>query len=585
MPNTKCNDSTDAALSFLIYASRKDKRYMHTLLVVDDSPIELFVTKTLVERLGYTPLTANCGEDALRLINENPPQIVICDISMPGLSGLDLLEATRHLAQPPIFIMATGLDDAQHAVASLQRGAYGYLTKPLKEEQLRQVLQEATQRRQQEESAREAHDRLIKTDPLTGLLNKDEFLRNLVGFTGSLRRNDHPLAIFFINVDGLRFVNNTYGQHEGDRVLQQIAATLKLSVRPTDVVGRYGGDIFAIALPGIDLDNVKIKTQTLSRNIEQTKVMLGNREHSLTATIGIALGSPGMEMEALINNVDLALMLAKEKGRNQSYLYHEDDETYRKEFGAQFNNLETLKQALQESRFSMHYQPIVHLQHGVAHHYEALIRLRDEAGNMLPPDIFIKVAEKFDLATKIDCMVVTHCIQKLVELEREGNCAGLAINLSGKSVGNAELLALIQHELATTGVDPTRIIFEITETAAFHNLEHVQQFMREVKKLGCRFALDDFGVGFSSFYYIKQLEIDYLKIDGSFIRNLLDSTNDRVFVQAMVEISRVYGMKIVAEWVENSAIMSLLKEMGVDYGQGYHFGKPTPECKMPQPMT
>lgn len=557
---------------------------MHTLLVVDDSPIELFVTKTLVERLGYIPLTANSGEEALQLINENPPQIVICDISMPGMSGLDLLEATRHFAQPPIFIMATGLDDAQHAVASLQHGAYGYLTKPLKEEQLRQVLQQATRRRQQEEAARDEHERLIKTDPLTGLLNKDEFLRNLVDYTNSLRRNDHPLAIFFINVDGLRFVNNTYGQHEGDRVLQHIAATLKQSVRPTDIVSRYGGDIFAIALPGIDLSNVKIKTQTMSNNIEQTKVMLGSREHSLTASIGIALGSPGIKMEALVNNADLALMLAKEKGRNQTYLYHDNDEAYRKEFGTQFNNLETLKQALQESRFSMHYQPIVHLQDGQAHHYEALIRLRDEAGNMLPPDVFIKVAEKFDLATKIDCMVVTHCIQKLVELERDGNCAGLAINLSGKSVGNAELLALIQSELATSGVDPTRIIFEITETAAFHNLDQVQQFMREVKKLGCRFALDDFGVGFSSFYYIKQLEIDYLKIDGSFIRNLLDSTNDRVFVQAMVEISRVYGMKIVAEWVENSAIMSLLKEMGVDYGQGYHFGKPTPECKMPQPM-
>ena len=322
------------------------------------------------------------------------------------------------------------------------------------------------------------------------------------------------------------------------------------------------------------------KAQAISGNVEQAKVMLGNREHSLTVTIGVALGYPFMEMETLVNNADLALLLAKEKGRNQIYLYQEEDETHRREFGTLFINLEILKQALKENRFSMHYQPIVHLQAGEPHHYEALIRLRDEAGNMLPPDVFIKVAEKFGLATKIDCMVVTACIRKLAALARDGNPVGLAINLSGNSVGNIELLELIKREIKATGIDPTRIIFEITETAVFHNLALVQQFVREAKQLGCRFALDDFGVGFSSFYYIKQLDIDYLKIDGSFIRNLLDSANDRVFVQAMVEISRVYGMKIVAEWVENAKIMTMLKDMGVDYGQGYYFGKPTPECEM-----
>jgi EAL domain-containing protein (putative c-di-GMP-specific phosphodiesterase class I) len=376
-------------------------------------------------------------------------------------------------------------------------------------------------------------------------------------------------------------VNTTYGQHEGDRVLQHVAGILKQSVRPTDIVARYGGDIFAVALTGIDPDYVDAKAQAISSNVEQAKVMLGNREHSLTVTVGVALGYALMEMETLINNADLALLLAKEKGRNQIYLYHDEDETHRREFGALFINLEILKQALKESRFSMHYQPIVHLQEGAPHHYEALIRLRDESGNVLPPDVFIKVAEKFGLATKIDCMVVTACIQKLAELAHAGNPAGLSINLSGKSVGNAELLNLIKSELAKTGVDPTRIIFEITETAAFHNLDLVQKFVRDTKQLGCRFALDDFGVGFSSFYYIKQLDIDYLKIDGSFIRNLQESENDRVFVQAMVEISRVYGMKVIAEWVENSENMSLLMEMGVDYGQGYHFGKPTPECEMP----
>ena len=559
---------------------------MHTTLVVDDSSIELLMTKSLLERLGLTPLVATSGEEALQLIRENSPDIIICDITMPGMSGLDLLEATRHFVRPPIFIMATGLNDAEHAVTSLQHGAYGYLTKPLKEEPLRAALQEATSRRQKELESKREQERLSKTDSLTGLINKDEFLRSLGDFSSSSRKDDYPLAIFYVNVDGFSYVNNTYGHIEGDRVLQHLAAVLKQSVRPTDLVARYGGDLFAIALIGIDADFVESKAQFILNNIEQTKIKLGGREHGLTVTIGAAFGAtskqPQIALAVLFENADLALLLAKEKGRNHIYVYCEEDETHRKKLGTQFNNLETLKQALQAGRFSMHYQPIVHLQSGETHHYEALIRLRDEAGNVLPPDVFIKVAEKFGLATKIDCMVVTTCIQKLAELAREGNPAGLAINLSGKSVGNNEILALIKHEITATGVDPTKIVFEITETAAFENIERVQQFVREIKQLGCRFALDDFGVGFSSFYYIKQLDIDYLKIDGTFIRNIRESINDKVFVQAMVEISRVYGMKVIAEWVENAEIVSLLKDANVDYGQGYHFGKPAAECKMPE---
>lgn len=549
---------------------------MRSALVVDDSPIELLMTKTLLERLGYATRTAGNGHDALDLILEDAPDVVICDITMPGMNGLELLQQTRALERPPVFIMATGLDDAEHAVASLNSGAYGYLTKPLREEQLSRALSDADSSRESELRTQHEHERLSRNDPLTGLVNRDEFLRRLAA--GSLNQGDHPLSILFINIDGLRYVNNTFGHDEGDNVLRHVGAILKQSVRPGDIVARYGGDVFAVALVGIDPDNTGAKAQTISQSVEKARVMLGGREHSLTVTIGIALGHAHTGMGALVNNADLALLLAKEKGRNQIYFYRDEDEAHRKEFGALFNNLETLKSALQASRFSMHYQPIVHLSSGAPHHYEALIRMKDEAGNLLPPDVFIKVAEKFDLATRIDCMVVKACIKKLAELAEAGNPAGLAINLSGRSVGNAELLALIRNELAETGVDPGRIIFEITETAAFHNLDLVRQFVREAKQLGCRFALDDFGVGFSSFYYIKQLDIDYLKIDGSFIRNLLESANDLVFVQAMVEISRVYDMKVVAEWVENDKIAALLGKIGVDYGQGYHFGRPMPDC-------
>jgi EAL domain-containing protein (putative c-di-GMP-specific phosphodiesterase class I) len=173
--------------------------------------------------------------------------------------------------------------------------------------------------------------------------------------------------------------------------------------------------------------------------------------------------------------------------------------------------------------------------------------------------------------------VVSACLEKLEQLAQKGSEVGLAINLSGKSVEDPELLPLIKQELAARNIEPSKVTFEITETALFRNLDQVQSFVQQVKEMGCRLALDDFGVGFSSFYYIKQLDIDYLKIDGSFIQNLLSSLNDQVFVRAMVEISRVFGMKVIAEWVEDAEVAELLKGFGVDFGQGYHFGKPNPE--------
>ena len=549
---------------------------MRTVLVVDDSQIELMMGKALLSKLGYAVLTASTGEEALRIILEDSPYIVISDVDMPGMSGLELLATTRSISPPPIFIMATGLADVEHAVIALEQGAYGYLTKPLKEEQLRRAIQDAAVKHEKVHKATEETERLAKTDPITGLLNKEAFIAVLNKQLNSLRKNDHLDALLFINIDGLRYINNTYGHHEGDLVLQHIAAVLKNSTRSNDTVARFGGDIFGVALTGIPVENIAFKVQSILNNIEQSKFVIATNELGVTATIGVSLSEPQIVVEDLINNADFALMLAKRQGCNRFYLYHKEDESYRRDFGLKLSNLNTLKRALETANFEMHYQPIVSLESGVATHYEALIRMRDEQGNYLEPDVFIKTAEAFGLVNKIDHMVVRACFKKLADLPMSQQIS-LAINLSGKSVGDPLLLALIEREIAQKKFDPTRVIFEITETAAFFNLELVQHFVSQIKKLGCKFALDDFGVGFSSFYYIKKLDIDYLKIDGSFIQNLPENENDQVFVKAMVEISRVFGMKVIAEWVENEVTNQVLKQLGVNYGQGYYFGKPAPD--------
>lgn len=554
---------------------------MNTILVVDDSQIELMMGKALLSKLGYSVLSASNGVEALNIITEHSPHAVISDVDMPGMSGLELLEKTRQISPATIFIMATSLADIEHAVSALEQGAYGYLTKPLKEDQLKRAILEAELKHEKAHRANVESERLAKTDPITGLLNKDAFIDVLSKHQLNLRKNDPLSAIMFINVDGMRYFNNTYGHQEGDQVLQQLGKALKNCTRSNDSVARFGGDVFAVALTNISVENIAVKVQAILNSIEDTKFVIAANQIGVTSTIGVALYEPEITVEDLINNADFALMLAKRQGCNRFYLYHKEDESYRRDFGLKLNNLNILKRAIETKNFEMHYQPIVSLANGKASHYEALIRMRDEDGSFLAPDIFIKTAEAFGLVSKIDHMVVIACFQKLAEIPANQGI-NLAINLSGKSVGDPQLLALIENEIALKKFDPTRVIFEITETAAFFNLELVQHFVHQIKKLGCKFALDDFGVGFSSFYYIKKLDIDYLKIDGSFIQKLPENENDQVFVKAMVEISRVFGMKVIAEWVENEATKDMLIELGANYGQGYYFGKPTPNLLPPQ---
>jgi diguanylate cyclase (GGDEF)-like protein len=549
---------------------------MKTAVVVDDSPIELLMGRKLLEKLGYTVFAASGGEEALNLVRENYAALVICDVTMPGMSGLELLEATRNFAQPPIFIMASSLDDAAQAVDCMRAGAYGYLTKPLREEQLGNAIKDAVVRREKELEARHHLETITKYDPLTGVLNKDEFLRLLAQRVRSARKQDHPGALLFVNVDGLRYINNSYGHQEGDRALQHVATLLGKSIRPHDFVARFGGDLFAIHFAGIESGDIGANVQRVLDGVEAARITLGGKQHSLTITVGGAECQAQVPLEKLINDADFALHLAKRAGRNRFHLYQERDKAEQAELGEQLDSLGIVKSALDGRRFEMHFQPIVNLQSGETRHYEALIRLFDDDGRMLPPAKFIKTAETFGLINRLDRMVVSACLEKLAQMALEGSSAGLAINLSGKSVEDPELLKLIQHELSARNIDPSRVTFEITETALFHNLDQVQHFVQQIKGMGCRLALDDFGVGFSSFYYIKQLDIDYLKIDGSFIQNVLSSANDQVFVRAMVEISRVFDMQVIAEWVENAEVAELLKSLGVEYGQGYHFGKPGP---------
>jgi diguanylate cyclase (GGDEF)-like protein len=555
-------------------APHNNKITARKVLVVDDGPVERLAAKSMLEKLGFAVTMAQSGDHALALLQQQFFDMVICDILMPGMSGLALLKTVNALPYPSPFIMATTYDDAEHAVASMRSGAYGYLTKPLRLDQLRDTLAEAMAKYEADQTEIQRARQLVQLDSLTNLMNKNEFVRRLTAHLEQPSEKTTGGALLLIKITGLNHINHSYSRAEGNKVLQQAALALSKQIRATDILGRFGGDLFSIYLDQVGLQGVKERATGIADSLESVKLVLESDAFSMSLVIGGACVEPGMGMEDLLNRADFAMHLAREQHHARIHIYSEADEVHKRELSVQLNTLALIRSALDNpDRLVMYYQPIINLASGKTSHYEALLRIMDENGKPCNTGELVKTCEVFGLIGRLDRAIVSACLNDVKRLP-EGT--GVAINLSGKSIGDASLLHLIETTISDLNIDPSRVIFELTETAAFYNLEEVRHFVSRIKALGCRFALDDFGVGFSSFYYIKELDFDYLKLDGSFIKNLPKNLNDQVFVRAMVEISKVFDLMVIAEWVEDKETEEMLREFSVSYGQGYYFGKPMP---------
>jgi diguanylate cyclase (GGDEF)-like protein len=541
-------------------------------LVVDDGLVERLLGKAMLEKLGFAVSMVASSEEALDWMDQHPIDLVLCDIAMPGMNGLDLLDAARARPRAPLFIMSTNYDDAEHALASMRRGAYGYLIKPLRFEHLRQTVTEVMAKYKNDRTTALEAERLAQQDPLTELINRGEFLRRLSNRIQAPQSGAGNGVLMLIKINGLNHINHSYGRLAGNKVLQFAAMTLSRLIRPSDALARFGGDLFAIYLDGVAPTQVHERAQSIMAEVEAAKMVLSGEAFSLHLAVGGACTCAGIEVEDLLNHADFALHLAREHSRSRIHIYSGADEIHKYELAHQLNILALVRAALDDkSRMSMHYQPIIDLATGTISHYESLLRLVDDDGKVCNTGELVKTCEVFGLVSRLDHAVVAVCLDDMSRLP-EG--AGIAINISGKSIGDPDLLQFIETRIENLALDPSRIIFELTETAAFYNLGEVRHFVQRIKSLGCRFALDDFGVGFSSFYYIKELDFDYLKLDGSFIVKLTQNPHDQVFVRAMVEISKVFGLTVIAEWVEDAATADMLRDFGVALGQGYYFGKP-----------
>jgi diguanylate cyclase (GGDEF)-like protein/PAS domain S-box-containing protein len=427
--------------------------------------------------------------------------------------------------------------------------------------------------------ARELNRRLsyhASHDVLTGLVNRREFESRMERALKSAKARETSYALCVLDLDQFKIVNDTCGHSAGDALLGQVGALLKSKVRWRDTLARLGGDEFGILLESCSLDEAMRTAEALREAVRNFKFTWEERTFRLGASIGVVpISADNADVAAVLSAADSACQAAKEAGRNRVHSFEENDiDLMRRrremQWAARINN------ALEEGRFELFRQTIMPLQKTEAGaHYELLLRMRDEAGKIVGPDNFMTAAERYGITPSIDRWVIENAFRWLVsEADEREKLTMCSINLSGQSLGDDKFLPYVIDQFHRSGLDATKICFEITETAAIASFSQANRFIQALKELGCKFALDDFGTGLSSFGYLKHFPVDYLKIDGSFVKEILHDPIDREMVRSINEIGHLTGKQTIAEFAENQEIINMLQSLGVDYAQGYGVSQP-----------
>ncbi|MBE9504256.1 MAG: EAL domain-containing protein [Proteobacteria bacterium] len=455
------------------------------------------------------------------------------------------------------------------------------LTSPMKDEKgevthLISIQEDITKKKEADQRL----EYLASYDSLTGLINRSRFMDLMNEWILFAEHANERGALLLIDMDNFTILNDIHGHNIGDEYLKSTAELLRATLQDTTtakdgvIIGRMGSDEFAVLIPCIGLDEVSLIAESIRKSIEEHHV--DQVDFNLTASVGIALyPEHGTTRQELFLKGDAAIQRAKELGQNVCHLYLPED-YYLEEMHLKYEWKRRILKAIKEDRFEIWAQPILDLYNDQIYHYEILVRMIDKNGSVVSPGAFISMAELFGLVGAIDRIVAEKAMKLLAERARAGAPISVSINLSGKDLEDDEILTFMQAQIYESGADPSSIHFEITETAAINDLERAIKLINSLKSMGCKFALDDFGVGFTSFVYLREMPVDYIKIDGSFIKNLHNSKNDQLFVKAITDVARGMGIKTIAEFVEEKETVDFLKEYGVDYGQGYYIGKPKP---------
>jgi diguanylate cyclase (GGDEF)-like protein len=418
-------------------------------------------------------------------------------------------------------------------------------------------------------------------DSLTGLINRGEFENRLGMALKTAAQLGRHHAVMYLDLDQFKVVNDTCGHAAGDQLMRQVSAVLQRRLREGDTLARLGGDEFGVLLENCAPDNASRIADQLRQTVSDFHFVWETRSFGITVSIGLVNVEDGLfTLADVLSAADAACYMAKDKGRNRVQVYHPEDSEVSLRQG-EMEWVGRIQKALEEDRFVLYAQEIkgVNSVQEQGTHCELLIRMLDERGEIVPPMAFIPAAERYSLMSAIDRWVIRTAFATISRLRMERSEPKLdlcAINLSGASITDERFLDFVREQFGHFDVPPRVICFEITETAAIANLERASQFIQAMKDIGCRFSLDDFGAGMSSFAYLKHLAVDYLKIDGDFVKDMADDLIDRAMVEAINNVGHVMGKKTIAEFVDSDRVLAALREIGVDYAQGYWVAKPRP---------
>ncbi len=521
------------------------------------------VNRTLCAQLGYRE-SALAGCDIATLLN--PASVADIGADIARLRAGEIAVAHRET----YLLHRDGYDFEGRLSMSLVGAAPG------EPRDLIVQIEDVTERNRLK---RELQD-LADHDPLTGLLNRRRFGSELTRRLSTVRRRGG--AVLLMDLDGFKEVNDTVGHEAGDRLLTAVAEALQSGSRASDTVARIGGDEFAVLIDEATARDAKrIGERMLARLHERAVVGDGADARRPSASMGIIVYSATTRLsgDQLLNDADLAMYEAKAGGGARCVVYCADAP----DSGSSDGNAswpDRIRSALDEERFAIYAQPILDLHTGDVTNFELLLRMVGLDGEIIPPGAFLPVAERRGMIRTIDRWVIRQAVDLLAGLTAKGDLderpLHLHVNISGRSLSDTDFLGYIRAELRRSRVDARRLVFEITETAAIGNLDDACRFLTSLSELGCGIALDDFGAGFGSLHYLKNLPVDYLKIDGQFIQNLTTNPDDLVVVDSLVRMSRGLRMRTTAEYIEDAATLKLVKDLGVDFAQGYHVGRPGP---------
>lgn len=418
-------------------------------------------------------------------------------------------------------------------------------------------------------------------DPLTRMLNRKTFDAEVKQLIDNAHKHNAKHVLAYFSIDQFQVINDTIGYSSGDTLIINMAEQIKNHANTAvDIVGRVGGNEFAVVFSERKLPLAIKAIQDILKSVAEFDFMSRGQQYSITMSAGFeVIDANTTSSTRAISEANIACNLASKRGGNKVFAYQEENAEIQKLEG----NLEwvmILKKAIQENRFRMHAQAIHPLKSEEYkkpfHHYELLIRLSDEKGNPISPGEFIAAAEYYSMMPRLDRWVIKNVFKHLSVLPEQSPLPIFAINLSGQSLNDPQFLGFVQKEIKSSGVHPQMLCFEITEQVAVEDLSSINNFIASLKALGCKFSLDDFGTGVSSYGYLRSLDVDYLKIDGSFVKHIVNDDVARTMVQSINQVGHTMNLKIIAEYVENEKIEEILRDMGVDYGQGYHIAKPCP---------